>query len=164
MANEQLEYKFIPTSRRGRYLCADGYKFRVNRKRNAASWTSWMCLDKNCTSTISTVDDIITKRPGQHNHGPVNNDIKVVPEAVPTPSGSVFQGPTNTLSSEAQRAPPRRRVPFSIEDIMKSDDVQTSEPSITDRTSLTKPEADSEASNLNIFFVVRYQSLRRHAK
>ncbi|XP_046556959.1 segmentation polarity homeobox protein engrailed-like [Haliotis rubra] len=85
MANEQLEYKFIPTSRRGG--CA---------------------------------------------------------EAVPTPSGSVFQGPTNTLSSEAQRAPPRRRVPFSIEDIMKSDDVQTSEPSITDRTSLTKPEAACE--------------------
>ncbi|XP_046564156.1 uncharacterized protein LOC124272958 [Haliotis rubra] len=77
MANQQLDYKFLPTSRGGRYLVVEGFVFRLNRRRNDASWASWRCQEKTCAATVSTVNDIITKHPSPHNHGPVHNEIKV---------------------------------------------------------------------------------------
>ncbi|XP_046558957.1 uncharacterized protein LOC124267998 [Haliotis rubra] len=77
MTNQQLDYKFLPTSRGGRYLVVEGFVFRLNRRRNDASWASWRCQEKTCAATVSTVNDIITKHPSPHNHGPVHNEIKV---------------------------------------------------------------------------------------
>ena len=76
MANAQLDYKFIPTSRGGRYLVVNEYLFIVS-KRKKGECVSWKCVEKDCTSRASTISDIISKCPGDHNHQPAPNKIKV---------------------------------------------------------------------------------------
>ena len=72
MANAQLKYEYMPTSRGGRYLCVQDYLFRVNKRKPQNNWISWRCTTKDCTT-----DDIVTKHPSNHNPPPVENDIKV---------------------------------------------------------------------------------------
>ena len=60
MANAQLDYKFIPTSRGGRYLVVNECLF-IPSKRKRGEWISWKCVEKDCTSGASTINDIISR-------------------------------------------------------------------------------------------------------
>ena len=71
MANAQLDIKFLPTARDGRYLCLGGYMFRVNKK--VDDLIIWRCTTKNCTSSVSTVNDIPTRVGHNHCHPPIHD-------------------------------------------------------------------------------------------
>ena len=62
--------EFMSTTRGGRYLILDGYRYTVNRK--LAKKTFWRCTEKHiCTATVVTnteTDEIENKSKAQHHH------------------------------------------------------------------------------------------------
>ena len=62
--------EFMTTSRGGRYLILDGYRFTVNRK--LAKKTFWRCTEKRiCAATVVTnteTDEIENRSKAQHHH------------------------------------------------------------------------------------------------
>ncbi|KAK3105984.1 hypothetical protein FSP39_010262 [Pinctada imbricata] len=74
MAASQVRVEFIETSRGGRHLAWNGYRYRQNNKRD--TWISWKCILTTCKATICTRDDIPTKFGRDHNHPPSPAEVE----------------------------------------------------------------------------------------
>ncbi|ESO94979.1 hypothetical protein LOTGIDRAFT_160732 [Lottia gigantea] len=80
---------FVPTKRGGRFLCYDGYMYRVNKKtENMKTMTcriNWRCTTKCCSSYVTTIDDVVCFDSLQ-----VNSPLKASEKKVPCPICGMF--------------------------------------------------------------------------
>jgi len=66
MANAQVEVQFLDNGRGGFYLIHMGYKFFIKTRRGERCY--WRCVDRQCTATITTLDNIPVSVRDDHNH------------------------------------------------------------------------------------------------
>lgn len=75
MAAIMTEVKFIATARGGRKLSHQGYLYRVNRRKGEKCW--WKCVNTNCTTNVTTLNDMMITHDANHNHPPDFADCRV---------------------------------------------------------------------------------------
>lgn len=75
MAQADIQITFVPTKRGGRLLVRNGYKFRVNNKKD--TWISWKCVERGCLATLCTRNDLISKIGNDHHHPPAAHTVAV---------------------------------------------------------------------------------------
>ena len=66
MANAQVNVRYLPNIRGGRFAYFGGHKFKVNRQVDDTCY--WTCTTSRCKGSIHTRDDRLLKIGSGHNH------------------------------------------------------------------------------------------------